>query len=164
MEKPVNVSPVSLATLPKRFVNYLIDSVILCNAIVMLIGLLGTWLDTNYGYDDLVLGMPAIGNVKFSAFQAVVTFIYYGLFESLNGRTLGKYITGTVVIARDGSKPGEGTIFLRTLCRQIPFEFISFLFGLPLGWHDTLSKTLVVDAYDLERAKRQQEQAKNNNE
>lgn len=153
-----------LAPLHKRLVNYIIDTVITCNIIVLAIGLLGNWLNANYGYKDLVIGLPAIDNVKYSMFQGVVGFIYYGLFESLNGRTLGKYITGTIVIARDGSAPGQGTVFLRTLCRQIPFEPVSFLFGVPMGWHDILSKTLLVDAYDLEKAKRQQEQAKMNNE
>jgi len=38
----------------------------------------------------------------------------------------------------------------RTLCRYIPFEPFSFLGNKPIGWHDSLSKTLVVkDTYNV---------------
>jgi len=33
----------------------------------------------------------------------------------------------------------------RTLCRLIPFDALSFLFNDSVGWHDTLSKTRIVN-------------------
>jgi len=151
MEKPVNIIPVKLAPVYKRLVNYIID-VIICYIIALLTDQAGIALDANYGYDGLVLGPPIIGNLKFAMFLAVIQIVYYGLFETLTGRTIGKYATETRVIARDGSVPDSNAIFLRTLCRQIPFEFISFIGIIPMGWHDSLSKTLVVDNYDFKMA------------
>jgi uncharacterized RDD family membrane protein YckC len=76
----------------------------------------------------------------------LIGFIYYFLFESLTGgRTLGKYITNTKVLTWYGTKPSVGIFAKRTLCRMIPFNPFSFLAEVPLGWHDSLSDTVVVD-------------------
>ncbi|NUY81550.1 RDD family protein [Flavobacterium sp. MAH-1] len=69
-------------------------------------------------------------------------FAYYFVWEALAGRTLGKLITGTIVIHESGEKPTPRTIFIRTLCRFIPFEAFSFLGDT--GWHDSISGTCVV--------------------
>jgi uncharacterized RDD family membrane protein YckC len=69
-------------------------------------------------------------------------FIYYGLSESLTGRTLGKLATGTRVVNNKGITPSVNEILLRTLCRFVPFDALSF-FG-DSGWHDDWSKTKVV--------------------
>lgn len=45
----------------------------------------------------------------------------------------------------DGSKPKFDEILIRALCRLIPLNAFSFLGDLGKGWHDTLSKTYVVD-------------------
>ena len=72
----------------------------------------------------------------------VLMMAYYVFFESLWGRTPGKFVFGTKVTDMKGGKPGLGTTFVRTLCRFIPFEPLSF-FGKE-GWHDSMSKTRVV--------------------
>ncbi len=72
-------------------------------------------------------------------------FAYYLLCESLWQKTLGKVITKTKVVDREGKKPSFLKILGRTLARHIPLEQLSFLFSsYPVGWHDSLSKTLVV--------------------
>jgi type II secretory pathway pseudopilin PulG len=49
------------------------------------------------------------------------------------------------VVNLDGTKPSFLRIVGRSLCRDIPFEVLSFLFGeYPYGWHDRISKTMVV--------------------
>ena len=73
-------------------------------------------------------------------------------FESLSGRTLGKLITGTIVVNENGKKPDFGTVFKRSLCRLIPFNAISFLFNPGLGWHDSISDTYVVNKKSLEES------------
>lgn len=45
----------------------------------------------------------------------------------LKGKTIGKYITKTIVVMEDGSKPKASDIVLRSLCRLIPFDAFSFL-------------------------------------
>lgn len=71
---------------------------------------------------------------------------YFIFFESIWQRTPGKWITGTKVVRLDGSKPVFWRIVARTLCRFIPFEMLSFYGQYPWGWHDHISKTMVVPA------------------
>jgi uncharacterized RDD family membrane protein YckC len=57
---------------------------------------------------------------------------YYIVTEALWGRTLGKLITGTVVVDAAGRKPGFGRATVRTLARLL--EVNPFLLGgLPAG-------------------------------
>ena len=74
-----------------------------------------------------------------------ISMFYYSILESATGRSIAKFITGTKVINYKGETPGFGTILIRTLCRFIPFEPFSFLGGGASGWHDTISKTKVVN-------------------
>jgi len=134
-----------LAYKAKRFGNNFIDSII-CYAIVLVIGEFGNLLYANYGYDGLAIGNLESSLEKFNLLYIVISTMYYGLFESFSARTPAKHITGTKVVMRDGTKPDSTAILIRTLCRLIPFEAFSFLFGqFAIGWHDSISKTLVVD-------------------
>ena len=72
---------------------------------------------------------------------------YFVVMEAMFQRTLGKFLTGTKVVAQDGGRPSFGQILGRSCARFIPFEAFSFLGGKhPVGWHDSLSGTRVVDA------------------
>jgi uncharacterized RDD family membrane protein YckC len=74
----------------------------------------------------------------------IVGLLYFTIFEAATGRTMAKFITRTKVVDKNGKKPGFGTILLRSFCRYIPFDAFSYLGSGP-GWHDTLSKTTVID-------------------
>ena len=76
----------------------------------------------------------------------IILLLYYVPQEAFSGRTLGKLITGTKAINKDGTKLTFGQAFGRTLCRFIPFEAFSFLGGngRPRGWHDRIPKTKVI--------------------
>jgi uncharacterized RDD family membrane protein YckC len=76
----------------------------------------------------------------------ISVMIYYILLEATTGRTLGKFITGTKVVTDKGEKPGFMTIFIRSLCRFIPFEAFTFLISDSFGLHDRLSKTRVINS------------------
>lgn len=81
---------------------------------------------------DILIGLP-------------VYLFYFISLEGLTGRTLGKLLTGTKVVNAKGEKPSFAQICGRSLCRIIPFEPFSFLFGeVARGWHDSLSGTYVV--------------------
>lgn len=83
-----------------------------------------------------------------------IALFYYNFFEIFFARTIGKFITNTIVVDENGEKPHHDTILIRSLCRLIPFEMISFI-GIPArGWHDSLSKTFVVDKRVLDEKKR----------
>lgn len=76
----------------------------------------------------------------------IIMLIFYILFESIWQKTPAKFITRTRVVSqRNGTSPSFGAIIIRTLSRFIPFEPFSF-FGSknPIGWHDRLSKTIVI--------------------
>ena len=75
----------------------------------------------------------------------VLGTIYYSIFEGLTGRSVGKLITKTKVVNEEGEKASFDSIIRRSLCRYIPFEALSFLGSDAIGWHDTLSKTRVVE-------------------
>ncbi|BCU78691.1 RDD family protein [Luteolibacter sp. LG18] len=80
-----------------------------------------------------------------------VFFGYYVLMESVFGRTVGKFVTGTKVVDWNDEKPSFGRICIRSLCRFIPFEAFSFLGQSASGWHDSISKTHVVKVTPVQR-------------
>lgn len=72
----------------------------------------------------------------------VVYFGGYFCAEYFFGITLGKLVTGSVVINKYAEKPTVKEAIVRTIVRIVPFEPITFLFGR--GWHDRWSETWVV--------------------
>ena len=78
----------------------------------------------------------------------LLQFAYYFPLEYFGKSTFGKLVTKTVVIRKDGKDCKVLDIFIRTLCRNIPFNALSFIYALitnkTLGWHDIVSKTMVV--------------------
>jgi hypothetical protein len=82
-----------------------------------------------------------------SYLSSIVLFVYLLIFESLFNVTLGKLITCTYVRKEDNLKRvGFWRILLRTVCRLIPFDGLSYLAKRPIGWHDSLSGTVVVNS------------------
>jgi uncharacterized RDD family membrane protein YckC len=122
-EKVLDSNPLDpiLASKSKRLLNFLIDSIF-----IMLFTVFSL----------------ASNSIIFIFFMP----IYYFVFEGYVGKTFGKYITGTTVVSKDGTSPKSKQIIIRTLSRLIPFEWISFLsIRKPIGWHDSISGTVVVD-------------------
>lgn len=144
------VTPDVLATKGIRFANYIIDYIVQILAgvaIGVLIGILSE-LTGNYVLYDLVVETE--GRLADYVFGAIILIIYYIIIETLTGRSVGKFITKTKVVLYDGSKPKFSDILVRTLCRVIPFEAFSFLGTEGKGWHDSISKTHVVDIAKFE--------------
>lgn len=117
----------------KRFANYLIDGLItqfLSFVVGMVLGLSGS------ANDDLFATLWGIG----------IYVGYYLMFEHLNGgRTVGKIATRTKVVTETGQIPTVEMLIGRSFARLIPFEALSFLGAKPNGWHDRLSRTIVID-------------------
>lgn len=116
-----------------RFLGYLIDFA--CSmALVFIVA--------------FVLGAMRMGYLLDKPADTLVTYflmiVYYCIFESVTGRTIGKFATGTKVIDSTGETPTLSRVIGRTFCRFIPFDALSFFGGGPGGWHDTISKTRVV--------------------
>ena len=86
-------------------------------------------------------------------FNYSVLILYYFLMEKYTSRTLGKYVTKTLVVTHDGNPITAKHAITRTLCRLIPFDSFSFLGADGKGWHDSIAKTYVVnvDAYEAKK-------------
>lgn len=126
------------ATSGQRFANYIIDNIIFTLLGAVLIGVsMAIWPEielfaADFGPGaDYIIGVPPL-------------LLLYIFFESLTGRTPGKLITRTKVVADDYGKASFGQVVLRTLIRIVPFEQFSFLNTECRGFHDSWSKTRVV--------------------
>jgi uncharacterized RDD family membrane protein YckC len=116
-----------------RFGNYILDTIgffiiIMLHAFIL---------------DGLLHVIPEDGSPLLGIYYFVLYFGYHFLFEYFFGRTPGKFITNTRVTDFDGQKPTAKELFIRNICRLIPFDNLSFLFG-DKGWHDSISETQVV--------------------
>ena len=85
----------------------------------------------------------------------VFYFLYFFVAESVisNGKTIGKWLLRMRVVNEKGECPAMSKMGLRTLCRFIPFDALSFLWGG--NWHDSISGTYVVSDKGLERLREQ---------
>lgn len=75
---------------------------------------------------------------------SVVLVIYYLLGEGMFGKTLGKKFTYTVIVKKDGSKASFGQIFIRSIVRLIPIDFMLIPFT-DRTLHDIASNTYVIE-------------------
>ncbi|MBL7803088.1 MAG: RDD family protein [Saprospiraceae bacterium] len=120
----------------QRFANYIVDQIVL----YILSGIGGVVLGTlspSIVEDETGLNFVSI-------FIAIaISLAYYTFMEGSTGKSVGKYVTGTRALTEDGEPLPMNKAFVRSLCRLIPFEAFSFL-GSIRGWHDTISKTMVV--------------------
>jgi uncharacterized RDD family membrane protein YckC len=134
------VDPVSRGI---RFVNYLIDQITIGVIFNGLDYMFAATSNGNYGDEAILQGNMMVVWIRL-LYSLGVTVGYYTLFEAATkGRTLGKMLTNTTAITQDGSPFTFKHALLRSLCRLIPFEPLSALFGY-MPWHDSLTKTAVV--------------------
>lgn len=101
----------------------------------------------NFLVDTTIIGVLTticsvlVSDVSKYLLFALVSVIYYFCFEAFTGRTPGKHITNTVVVYKDGTKPGVFRIFVRSVLRLNPLDVYSYLLGTEIGTHDVLSGT-----------------------
>ena len=131
------------ASKTKRFLNVLLDQFFLQIITFMFAIILGITLA--FVSPSLLESFTESGTFMNYLIGSVLAIIYYTLQEMFTGRTLGKIITQTKVVMVDGTKPSPKKILVRTLCRFIPFEFLSFFGSSPQGWHDEISDTIVIN-------------------
>lgn len=134
-----------LATKGVRFLNFIIDYIvfIIINfAIGALIGVISEFTG-NYAVYDFIIYNDSI--LFEYGYTIVIWTIYYTSMETLTGKSIGKFITKSQAVMADGSKLTFEKALVRSLCRFIPFEQFSFLGEDGKGWHDSISKTYVID-------------------
>lgn len=132
-----------VASSGKRFANYVLDMVFLM--------VFGSVVGVTIGIVLAIVSPESLSELakenKLLDYVAgfILGMLYYAILESASGRTVAKFITKTKVVNKKGEKPDLSTILVRSLCRFIPFEALSFLDSEHSGWHDKLSKTRVVE-------------------
>lgn len=135
----------SIASKGKRFANYLIDLavfLVIYGIIIFVADALGA------NFMNFLESTPFADNL----ISALLYFLVMSVQEILfKGQSVGKLITGTLAVMEDGSSIPNDKFFVRSLCRLIPFDALSF-FG-SLGWHDKFSKTRVVNKKEFEQNK-----------
>ena len=133
MEK---INSYRIATKSERFVNFLLDTFFL-NAIARFHILCFIEIFKLDEKEQLTIILTNI-------IWLILFFLYYYLSELYTSKTPAKYITHTKVVSINNDRPSHKSILVRTLSRFIPFDILSFL-STNLGWHDSLSETLVVE-------------------
>jgi uncharacterized RDD family membrane protein YckC len=145
----------------KRFFNVLLDTIIFY---VIFAAISTIWSSILVTSGDIT-NPAAVMNMAIYLNMAVFAIYlgYYIFFEYKFGKTIGKMATNTKVVRKDGTKPTLTNIIGRTFARFIPFEIFSMIGShLPVGWHDSLSGTMVVDdiaLYNIEQKKEQTEES-----
>lgn len=152
-KKQFSVNQGIMASGWQRFGNYVVDMIFIYIIIILLfifIGLFSAFFDSN----EFMFWLDNMGDLEFYLIFSAIVLIYFIFFETVTSRSLSKYITGTIVVLEDGSKPDIRTITKRTFCRFIPFDALTFL-GAARGWHDSISDTYVVSKKGLETKMKQ---------
>lgn len=137
-----------VASQSKRFANFIIDRLFIMGMGAVFGAALGALWMTFSPDNFLELELFLDNRLAQYVLGIFLGLLYYAFFEGITGRSIGKYFTKTKVVDENGEKPTFNAIFTRSLCRFIPFEAFSFLGNEPIGWHDSLSKTRVVDIED----------------
>jgi len=123
---------------------------------------LGAWIDFVTLFSMLLIPNLLLGDSRYQSTVVVwasLTVLYFPVTEGLTGRSLGKLLTGTVVVTADGRVPGLGRAVVRTLLRVVEVNPL-FFGGIPAGiavlasshgqrLGDMAARTYVVLARDL---------------
>lgn len=133
-----------IASVGKRFLNYIIDLIIF----YVLCFLLGM-LFAEQVYEMRLVNTESMFTLKIEFIGIFILLFYYCVCEIVfKGRTIGKFLTGTKAVNEDGTPIDANKALLRTLSRLVPFEPFSTFGGHP--WHDKWTRTYVIDVKKTE--------------
>jgi uncharacterized RDD family membrane protein YckC len=147
-KRPFQVTDDILASNGQRLLNFFIDyfmRIIIFAIVGVIAGILSVAMDA----PGIVTFFTEMGWLEEFTIGVFLLMIYYNLFEVFFSTTIGKLITHTIVVDENGEKPTSHAILLRTICRLIPFDALSYLGTPARGWHDSMSKTYVVKKREL---------------
>lgn len=141
-----------VATRWQRFLNGLLDLLIIHTILATIATTVVLIADITNNY-DMSSWAKSTTVLERLFVWVVVVFLYYFWTEAYYGRTFAKYFTETIVVTKQGLKPSYKAILLRTLCRFIPLEAITFMGTNIRGLHDFLSDTYVVRKHEFNHKK-----------
>lgn len=134
------------ASTGQRFLNYLIDALVMQYGLGIVSGYLLARLVVAISPEAAYVARSESFDILASYYLLAIFnyLIYYTFCEKLfKGYTLGKLITGTRAIREDGQELNFKDAFLRSLSRLVPFEPFSIWGGNGI-WHDSWTKTMVI--------------------
>jgi len=128
-----------------RFANGIIDS-IFTYILVVIVYLIAVLMYTFVSGSDFTTNTDSVSEMN-PLLDRLITSVLFAFFMFLiefatRGRSLGKLITGTMVVNENGGLPTSNDFLKRNFSRIVPFDALSF-FGTN-GWHDSWSDTRVV--------------------
>jgi uncharacterized RDD family membrane protein YckC len=132
----------------QRFLNYLVDNLLMQFGLSyltgMIVGFLIAKMAPDFAYRIAYEGTTQGDLLLISFLIGIFNYVVYYTFceKVFKGYTLGKLLTGTRAIREDGSELTFKDAILRSLSRLVPFEPFSG-FG-PRPWHDSWTNTVVV--------------------
>jgi uncharacterized RDD family membrane protein YckC len=129
---------------------------------------IGCWIDLVVVAACLLVPDSVLGNERYQSTIVVWLLLpvaYFVVGELAWGRTLGKLVTGTVVVNERGGRPGIGQVLARTVARVIEVNPL-LMGGVPAGIAvavsskkqrigDMIANTYVVSARTLREAREQ---------
>ena len=140
------------ASRSQRFMNFILDFLIIyiiwisIGTTLIIIGeitsiyALSNWAESTSTFEKIF-------------FWLILLFLYYFLTETYYSRTFAKYFSKTIVVTKNGLRPNKKQIIIRTLCRFIPLEGLTFLGKNTKGLHDFFSDTYVVRKHEFNQKK-----------
>lgn len=151
LRKSFVVTEELLASHSQRFLNLLIDT--LMQVLLFFVVLVFIAANAEATGDKTFMTNLVNNTIAQYTITTGVALFYYNVFEIFTAKTVGKLFTQTVVVDENGEKPSHEMILIRSLCRLIPFNALSII-GFPARtWHDSLSKTYVVNKKMLSERK-----------
>jgi uncharacterized RDD family membrane protein YckC len=136
-----------LASRGKRIANLIIDNIVV-QVVGSVVGFgFGIFFVLTFGEQGAIsLEQEATVTYVGYAIGILVALAYFILTEANGQKTFAKLITKTKVVTVNGETPTFKQVVGRSFARFIPFEMFSFLTdNPPVGWHDSLSGTRVID-------------------
>jgi uncharacterized RDD family membrane protein YckC len=125
-----------------RLINFILDLIFIKIISVIIILIIdGLFFSTQ---DYISNWISSLDRIESYLFGAVLAFFYYLITEAIFSRSLSKFFTKTIVVSKEGNKPAFQNILGRSIIRQIPFEYFTFLNGREHGLHDKNSDTFVI--------------------
>jgi RDD family. len=131
------------AAIWKRLLNIILDyigTILFFSIIIFIIAYL-----TEHPIKENFIRNQKMYPIAFQGLGIFAMYVYYVVCEYyLNGKTLGKFFTRTIVVTPAGQPPSLNQVLMRSSLRFIPLEGI-FLLLKPQSLHDQWSGTLVIE-------------------
>lgn len=141
-QKTFTISDDIIVSKQVRLANYLIDQMVQ----ILFLGIMlfvTSVLAHVLNRPELISWMEKVDKVQEYVYGAFFSIAYYAIFESITARSVGKFVTNTVVVFKDGTKPPMETMFRRSIYRILPLNALFFLWQNRI-WHDQFTDTYVV--------------------